>query len=382
MKKIVALLVALTVALGGINYSDVATTDVSAAEIGWNLVWSDEFDGTSLDTSIWNYEIGTGHDGWGNQEKQYYTDREENVSVSDGTLKIKALKESYKGSSYTSARITTQGKKSFTYGKIEARIKLPQYSGAWPAFWTLGETFSTEGWPKCGEIDIMEAINDENLTYGALHWHVESASYTGQGDADDNSADVLASDYQRTEWHTYGIIWNETKIQWYVDDQIFLTKYITAESMSEFHKDQFIILNQAVGGQWPGYNIDDTAFPDKSVMEVDYVRVYESYEIPETTTELSLAKSKVKSAEKTTVNKVKLSLKKVDQAVGYKIKISTSKKFKNKTTITKTVKKNKVNIKNKLFKNASKLYVKARAYAIVDDKKVYGKWSNIKKVKM
>lgn len=144
MKRMIAFVAAFAVAFSGVSYSRQAEKQVEAAD-GWDLVWSDEFDGTSLNTNTWNYEIGNGNWGWGNGELEYYTDRKENVEVSNGTLKIKALKEEYGEQSYTSGRITTKGKQEFTYGKIEAKIKLPSFSGAWPAFWTLGANQNSVG---------------------------------------------------------------------------------------------------------------------------------------------------------------------------------------------------------------------------------------------
>lgn len=278
IKKFIAIGLSLAIAFGGIEFATEKTEKVEAAS-SYELVWSDEFDGTSLSTSTWNYEIGNGSQGWGNWERQYYTNRKENVEVSNGTLKIKALKENYGNCEYTSGRITTKGKQDFKFGKIEARMKLPSFSGSWPAFWMLG---SSGGWPRCGEIDIMEAINAENNTYGYLHWYVESEEYNGQGDTGGSSAGRLPAGYNRTDWHTYGVIWDEDSISWYIDDVVFNTADISADHMSEFRKNQYIILNLAIGGLWPGYDIDSTAFPSKSVMEVDYVRVYQLQEEPTT----------------------------------------------------------------------------------------------------
>lgn len=386
MKKIIAFIVAFAVALGGVDYTGIANKQVEAA-VEWKLTWSDEFNGTSLNTNTWNYEIGNGDWGWGNGEKQYYTNRKENVEVSDGTLKIKALKEAYGGQSYTSGRITTAGKKEFKYGKIEARIKLPSFSGSWPAFWTLGANHKTVGWPKCGEIDIMEAINDENNTHGAIHWNVESTDYTGQGDNSLSSEGKLPEGYNRTEWHTYGIEWTENLIRWYVDDKVFFSQSILASHMSEFRMDQYIILNLAIGGTWPGYNIDDSAFPNSSVMEVDYVRVYQQVIVedePVVSTDddnEKVGKTKVKTAKKKSAKAVQISLKKIQAANGYRVKVSSTKKFKKAKTVTKDVKKVKFKISSKKFKNKKKLYVKARAYKVVDGEKVFGKWSKIKTIK-
>ena len=243
---------------------------VKAAD-NYELVWSDEFNGNSLDTNTWNYEIGTGSWGWGNNEQQYYTDR--NIRVSNGTMKITAKREDYGRMKYTSSRITTKNKKNFKYGKIEARIKMPKFKGVLPAFWMLGANQDSVGWPKCGEIDIMEAINDENLVYGTLHWFNDP----GNNNADSGSSVAVAD---RTEYHVYGVEWTADKLRWYVDGKVYRTMDVSNDSFSEVRKEYFVIFNMAIGGQWPGYNIDETAFP--ATMEVDWVRAYKKVE--ETTT--------------------------------------------------------------------------------------------------
>ena len=243
---------------------------VKAAD-NYELVWSDEFNGNSLDTNTWNYEIATGSWGWGNNEQQYYTDR--NIKVSNGTMKITAKREDYGGMKYTSSRITTKNKKNFKYGKIEARIKMPKFKGVWPAFWMLGANQDSVGWPKCGEIDIVEAINDENLVYGTLHWFHDP----GNNNADSGSSVAVAN---RTEYHVYGVEWTADKLRWYVDGKVYRTMDVSNDSFSEVRKEYFVIFNMAIGGQWPGYDIDETAFP--ATMEVDWVRAYKKVE--ETTT--------------------------------------------------------------------------------------------------
>lgn len=243
---------------------------VKAAD-NYELVWSDEFNGNYLDTNTWNYEIGTGSWGWGNNEQQYYTDR--NIKVSNGTMKITAKRENYGGMKYTSSRITTKNKKNFKYGKIEARIKMPKFKGVWPAFWMLGANQDSVGWPKCGEIDIVEAINDENLVYGTLHWFNDP----GNNNADSGSSVAVAD---RTEYHVYGVEWTADKLRWYVDGKVYRTMDVSNDSFSEVRKEYFVIFNMAIGGQWPGYDIDETAFP--ATMEVDWVRAYKKVE--ETTT--------------------------------------------------------------------------------------------------
>ncbi|TAH65968.1 MAG: glycosyl hydrolase family protein [Anaerolineaceae bacterium] len=231
----------------------------------YNLIWSDEFNSTSLNRSNWTYEVGTGSGGWGNNELEYYTSRPENISVSDGELRITARKENYNGSSYTSARIKTQGLKNFKYGRIEARIRLPKGKGLWPAFWMLGSNFSSVGWPYCGEIDIMEHINTENNVHGTIHWDYNG--YANYGTAS-GYVDV-------TQYHVYAIEWNEQSIKWFVDGVQYLEANIAnnINGTEEFHKDFFLILNLAVGGNWPGSPDASTPFP--STMSVDYIRVYQ-----------------------------------------------------------------------------------------------------------
>lgn len=231
--------------------------------------WSDEFE--TIDTSKWTFEIGTGSSGWGNNEKEYYTDRSENAYVQDGILHIRANKEDYKGSGYTSARMITKGKFSFTYGTVEARIALPVGKGIWPAFWMLGENIDAVSWPACGEIDIIEAVNDENVVYGTNHWQ-----YNGNhADYGNNTRDYYGTSKELdiTQFHNYKMVWNEKLIAMYVDD--FKYQEIAIENAKDgleaFHKPQFFILNVAVAGNWPGFEVDDTQFPNE--MLVDYIRV-------------------------------------------------------------------------------------------------------------
>ena len=227
----------------------------------WQLVWDDEFtDGIS---SSWTFETGNGTSGWGNNELEYYL--EDNASVEDGNLVITAKQESVGGYSYTSARMNTAGNQAFTYGKIEARMKLPSGTGLWPAFWMLGSNMESVGWPYCGEIDIMEHINTENVVYGTPHWWADgSASYTGTSD----TLDV-------TQYHVYTVEWDDSMIEWYVDGVLYHEMSIldNVGDTDEFHKPFYILLNLAVGGDWPGTTIDTSVLPAK--MYVDYVRVYQ-----------------------------------------------------------------------------------------------------------
>ncbi|MFA4923332.1 MAG: glycoside hydrolase family 16 protein, partial [Ignavibacteriaceae bacterium] len=233
----------------------------------YQLLWSDEFSGSTIDASNWTFEIGGS--GWGNNELEYYTNRSVNSYIQNGSLVIEARKENFGGKNYTSARMITKGKRYFTYGKIEARIKLPYGKGIWPAFWMLGENISTAGWPACGEIDIMELIgggaNDKKV-YGTAHWESNGhASYGGNY--------TLGSGSFADDYHVFSIVWTSKAIQWFVDGTKYVTIDITPAGLQAFHKNNFIILNLAVGGDWPGNPDGTTVFPQK--MFVDYVRVYQ-----------------------------------------------------------------------------------------------------------
>lgn len=250
---------------------------------GYELFWSDEFDGPSLNTDWWTCEIG-GH-GWGNNELQYYTDREENVEVRDGKLVITARKENYQGSMATSARLITLGKVYFKYGYIVASIKLPKTAnGLWPAFWMMGNDFKSKGWPNCGETDILEmghsnGYNNRQETFlnGACHWGEPDHRYYAHDI--NNSYSV-----QDGEFHTFTCIWTESKISMYIDLETYpdarpyFEMNIKDFGDNEFRKDNFILLNLAVGGNFPGiWDINQiTALnAGPAEMEVDYVRVFQ-----------------------------------------------------------------------------------------------------------
>lgn len=236
----------------------------------WQLVWSDEFDGSI--SSDWIFETGGG--GWGNNELEYY--RSENASVSNGELVITAKQESYGGYSYTSTRMKTQGNKFWTYGKVEARIALPSIQGLWPAFWMLGENIDDGvGWPACGEIDIMENVNTIANVYGTIHWADNNSNYASYGGNTTTST---------TDYHVYAIEWDAAEIRWYVDGVQYHVADIenSINGTDEFHKDFFILLNLAVGGNWPGFDINTSGLPAE--MRVDYVRVYQDVEGGGTTT--------------------------------------------------------------------------------------------------
>ncbi len=260
----------LRVIKNGKSYSAFETVTIAQDDSGNipGLIWSDEFDYTGLPTSSkWNME--TGGNGWGNNELQYYTNRETNAKVENGFLTITAQKEDYGGRAYTSARITTQNKFDVKYGKIEARIKLPYGKGIWPAFWMLGANFSSVGWPGCGEIDIMEMVggeNGDNTVYSTLHW-LGSSGHADYGDSYTLPSGIFADDF-----HVFSVIWDSQSIRGFVDDIEYFVIDITPGELSEFHNNFFIILNCAVGGNWPGSPDPTTVFPQEMV--IDYVRVY------------------------------------------------------------------------------------------------------------
>jgi beta-glucanase (GH16 family) len=234
------------------------------------LVMEDNFstDGV-LNDAMWSYDIGNGVNGWGNNELQYYTDRPENIVVENGMLKITAIKESYMGLNYTSAKIITKGKFEKKYGRFEARIKLPWGKGLWPAFWMLGSNIETVSWPQCGEIDIMEYLGDNPTSvFGTLHGPGYSA-----GNAITKSYSLLNNRFDN-DFHIFGIEWGENYINFYVDDVLY--NQITPEDVTGewvFNESFYIILNMAVGGDYPDDPNSETVFPQE--MLVDYVRIYQ-----------------------------------------------------------------------------------------------------------
>lgn len=245
-----------------------------------NLVWADEFDVDGApNPQNWNFETGDGTaqgiPGWGNNELQYYTDRPENVKVENGVLVLSARKESFEGSDYTSARLVTKGLFEQKYGRFEARIKVPYGKGYWPAFWMLGDDCDQNPWPACGEIDIMEYLGDEpTKTFGTIH----GPEFSG--------AQSISKEYSLengrfdTDFHVFGIEWSPNRINWYVDDVLYLS--LTPKDVEEetdgkgewvFNDRPFyMILNIAIGGNLPGNPTAETVFPQSMI--VDYVRVY------------------------------------------------------------------------------------------------------------
>lgn len=241
------------------------------------LIWQDNFDGSNLNLSNWDYEYGDGCPelcGWGNAELQHYTDQPENITVSNGTLKITAHKNTGTFPEYTSSRIRTKGLATFQSGRIEARIKMPIGQGLWPAFWMLPEDFNYGSWPLSGEIDITEMLGQEpSISHGTIHYGAKWPMNQYQGNSIDLGGAALHDDF-----HTYAIEWEQDEIRWYLDNQLFSTK--TKDNLGSFpwrfDQDFHLLLNVAIGGNWPGYPNASTPFPQS--MEVDYVRVYENVE--------------------------------------------------------------------------------------------------------
>lgn len=276
MKQLlVFLLISITFVLGSCENNNFNANN-------WKLVWSQEFDGSEIDRNVWNFEIGNGHTkeipGWGNNELEYYTDGE-NAYIQNGILVIEARKENrsdaYGTYNYTSSRMTTQGKFEVKYGRIEVRAKFPYGKGLWPAVWMLGTDIGSVGWPNCGEIDIVEFLGHEPTK---VHGTVHGPGYSG-GNSISASYELTDPDFTE-DFHTFGIIWDEEKIDFYVDGYVYHTvskMYVLNRGYSwVFDKPFFIIVNLAVGGNWPGYPDENTQFPAK--MYIDYIRVWQKEE--------------------------------------------------------------------------------------------------------
>lgn len=253
----------------------------------WELMWSDEFDaeaGTPINDEYWTCLEGNtgrnGQAGWGNLELQYYTPNTDNVAHDgDGNLVITAREaeedlECYNGRcAYTSARCITQDKVEFTYGRVEARIKIPRGKGIWPAFWMLGSDFPVVPWPYAGEIDIMENIGQEpNTIHGTIH----GPGYSGSAGL---GGSISSSEPYADDFHVYAVDWDPFVIRWYLDGELYKT--ISVETVGEYREwvfdyDFFILMNIAVGGYWPGWEVSSIEFPQQMVL--DYVRVYQLQE--------------------------------------------------------------------------------------------------------
>jgi beta-glucanase (GH16 family) len=273
----------------------------NAQSPNWQLVWSDEFNGSSIDPNNWTYDTGGG--GWGNNELEYYTSRAANSFIAtdpttgNGCLVIQALQEQYRNQNYTSARLKTQGLHNWTYGKIEASIKVPNGVGVWPAFWMLGANFSSVGWPACGELDIMEHV----LPIGAttIRGSAHAPNYSG---ANSVHCDATLANLSG-QFHTFTITWSPTEIDYLVDGIEYF--YLTPQTYScgpvqslpgawIFDHPFFIILNLAIGGNWPGPPDATTVFPVQ--MWVDWVRVYADANLQPPGSTLKVAKIGMASA--------------------------------------------------------------------------------------
>ena len=239
---------------------------------GLDLIWSDEFDDSELNSDIWSFDNGNGCPdlcGWGNNELEYY--RPENTTLSDGVMTIEAKEESYRDFDYTSSKILTRNKKSFRYGRIDIRATLPEGQGIWPALWLLPQENVYGSWAASGEIDLMEMVGHEASTvHGTIH-------YGGKWPDNQHSGNEYSIDSGlfKDEWHVFSLIWKEDFLEWYVDDELFYTR--TAGDLGEahwpFNEEFYLIINLAVGGNWPGTPNSETIFPQK--MFVDYVRVFQ-----------------------------------------------------------------------------------------------------------
>jgi len=275
-----------------INYNDNnSTTPVETYVFNNELTWSDEFDvDGSISLDKWNTETVAPNNGsWWNGELQYYTDKENNIKIEDGLLKITAMYESFNGKNYTSARINTQDKYEFTYGRVELRAKLPNWEGMWPAFWLLGANYDVIDWPYCGELDVLEhgdyikdsTIDDPGLISSAVHYgpldhksqyeNIPNTFFMATGQENFVRAEKII-DNPFNQFHTYAIQWAPNKIQFFIDEEMYFEFPLQAQH-SPFDKPFFLILNLAVGGHWtdgyvaPGF--------DQATYEIDYVRVYQ-----------------------------------------------------------------------------------------------------------
>ena len=414
-------------------YVGVSAADNQPAEAinlkNFNLSWSDEFKGDSLDSNTWTPQIGNGIEygnrGGGNNEKEYY--KAENVSVSDGTMKIKAQTEKTvaNGTTYnwTSARITSAGKQNIGLGYVEAKIKIPSSVGIWPAFWMLGTNGKT--WPACGEIDIMEAFNTRTDIQSTIHypkWNgADQYIYTNRH---------LTGDNDKTQWHTYGCYRDGKVCAFYIDGTLlkiygtWTDKYVSITNFNEtfstadlttgsyagkrsvLNDDYYLLFNVACGGNLaqgnPPYTTDWSA-----TMEVDYVRYYkektpeqiaadkkkeeEAKKKEEEAKKAEEAKKKAEAAakakpKKATISKAKnvkkrkiqLTFKKISGIKGYQVRWCDNKKFQGYEQ--KNTTKRALTLKG--LDKKTKYFIKARAYKVYKGKKIYGAWSTVKKVKV
>jgi beta-glucanase (GH16 family) len=247
--------------------------DAPTSYPGYTLAWADEFTAVSLDAAAWSFENGDGCPGlcgWGNNELEYYTNRPDNLFFQDGKMIIEAKKESYSGKNYTSSKILTRDKKTFKYGRIDIRAKLPKGKGIWPALWLLPQSNVYGGWPRSGEIDMMEVVGHEpNKTYGTVHYG------PGPGSIQISRNYTLPAGTFNDEFHVFSLEWKLDQIKWFVDGNLYSTvnKADVGSNTYPFNEDFFFIFNLAVGGNWPGNPDASTYFPQWLI--VDYIRVYQ-----------------------------------------------------------------------------------------------------------
>lgn len=266
---------------GSVCFDDLNLAQTAGGPMGnWNIVWSDEFNGTSINTNTWTYDIGNGSGGWGNNELEYYTSLPQNAYVSNGLLHIVALHQSYDGLNYTSTRMKTEGLFTAQYGRIEFRTKLPTGAGYWPAQWMMPEDSVYGGWAASGEIDVMENIGTiPTNVLGTIHY---GGAYPNQAQSSGPSYNFLPGD-SVTNFHNYLLDWTTNAISWYIDGQLYETQtnWWSSSNLTNtgirnpypapFNKPFYIIMNLAVGGTLGG-TPDNAAFPGD--MQVDYVRLY------------------------------------------------------------------------------------------------------------
>lgn len=241
----------------------------------WRLLWQDEFDGDRIDPGSWSHQVFPGIDS-GNRELQHYTNRPENSRVENGRLVIEAHREDYLGHAYTSARLHTVGKMDFTYGRVEASVRIPSTPGIWPAIWMMPSRSEYGRWPLSGEIDILESVNDADEIYGTIHYgrpqHAHSGTPYKPVDAQGQPLDLV------NDFHVYAIEWDPTEIRWYFDGVHYgtQTEWMTPghDFPAPFDRDFHLIANVAVGGNWPGPPNESSVFPQR--MEIDWIRVYQS----------------------------------------------------------------------------------------------------------
>lgn len=258
----------------------------SAIAQDWELVWEEQFETDSLDMDKWSFQIGTGASegltSWGNNELQYYTDREENIFLEDGKLHIRALEERFVNRNYTSARIRTKDKADFKYGKFEIRAKNPTGQGLWPAIWMMPTESVYGTWPRSGEIDIMELVGHEpDVVHGTVHYGPAWPNNREHGGSYQLDEGTFNDDF-----HTFTIIWEPGRIDWFVDGQLYVRATPNNLAPHNWPFDQYFhfILNVAVGGTWPGNPDASTEFPQEMV--IDYIKVYQDPELATSTDQI------------------------------------------------------------------------------------------------